>query len=319
MTTAKEHLNQILPLWQQLLQQWSRDGSLVAAANQALQLDGPNARADAQQILQGLVDQWAAGDFSGLPPIELLSSSDISGAQGAYAISMRTIYLNADWLTGASQESIEGVFMEELGHHLDAVLKDEDTLGDEGDVFSGLLRGQTGHTDLTSNQEDSLAIFLEGEEVVAEASSSPPLPLPGLQYESLPVSLYGYYGDSGKQPFTEIGYFAIRPDLSVYIAGFPGEVAGLWNQDQIYFNLEDADQDRWKYFVGDENVLFLKDCAKFIPMHCRDLPRQHWKRSFSVAGSLTMLLRVCLFMSEIRGWLKTGILTTIRLTFSTFS
>jgi ELWxxDGT repeat protein len=63
-------------------------------------------------------------------------------AAGAYAASTGTIYLNEDWLQTASQEQLLAVLTEELGHHLDNLLNVEDTPGDEGALFAGLLENQ---------------------------------------------------------------------------------------------------------------------------------------------------------------------------------
>jgi len=135
-------LPNLLAQWQKRLQGWVLDGSLTAAAQEALGLGGePKALAD-------LVAAWARGNFNALPPVVLLSSADINGALGAYAISTGSIYLNADWLLSASQEQVNAVLTEELGHHLDGLLNAVDTPGDEGEYFSRLLSGQ-----LLSNTE----------------------------------------------------------------------------------------------------------------------------------------------------------------------
>ncbi|MCT0229559.1 hypothetical protein KQ306_01600 [Synechococcus sp. CS-1324] len=90
------------------------------------------------EALTGLIAAWGAGDFSGLPPIEVLEGSVLPGAAGAYAISTCTIYLNGDWLASASEQQVIAVLTEELGHHLDGMLNGSDTPGDEGELFSGL-------------------------------------------------------------------------------------------------------------------------------------------------------------------------------------
>ena len=69
---------------------------MLTAAQEALMLQGTPKR------LEQLIDQWAAGDFRDIPKIILLPNGNISGAMGAYAISTRNIYLNQDWLLGAS-------------------------------------------------------------------------------------------------------------------------------------------------------------------------------------------------------------------------
>lgn len=62
----------------------------------------------------------------GIPHIVLVSSAEMNGAMGAYAISTGTIYLNADWLAGASQDQANAVLTEELRQHLDALLNSVD-------------------------------------------------------------------------------------------------------------------------------------------------------------------------------------------------
>jgi hypothetical protein len=103
-----------------MLTSWAADGSLGAAAREALRLDGEPAQ------LTALISQWAAGDFSGLPPIEVLEGSVLPGA---YAISTATIYLNGDWLASASEERLIALLCEELGHHLDGILHDQNSYG----------------------------------------------------------------------------------------------------------------------------------------------------------------------------------------------
>jgi hypothetical protein len=177
MTTAQERLNGILPSWYELLTQWSLDGSLVAAATEALVLEGSNAKPDAKGQLQSLTSQWSAGNFKSLPQIVLLSNEDISGAQGAYADSTDTIYLNADWLLTATEEQIQKVLTEELGHSLDDQLNLGDTKGDEGELFSAILLGNiltaTGFNQLR-HESDDISIVVNGEQLAASAAAGQP-------------------------------------------------------------------------------------------------------------------------------------------------
>jgi hypothetical protein len=119
--------------WRVMLTSWAADGSLSTAAREALRLDGEPAQ------LTELINQWAAGNFSGLPPIEVVVGSVWAGGAGAYAISTGTIYLNGDWLASASEDRVIAVLTEELGHYLDGVLNLSDTPGDEGLRFSNSL------------------------------------------------------------------------------------------------------------------------------------------------------------------------------------
>jgi hypothetical protein len=165
LSTADELLTSLLPEWHLLLQGWSADGSLVAAAQEALMIwDEPPA-------LRDLVTQWSSGDFTGIPPIVLLSSADMNGAMGAYAISTGTIYLNADWLATASKDQINAVLTEELGHHLDGSLNAVETPGDEGEYFASLLTHKEPSYGIAS--DDTVAIKVEGALINAEAAAVP--------------------------------------------------------------------------------------------------------------------------------------------------
>ena len=109
LTTSSSLLADLLPEWHLVLQGWSADGRLTAAAQRALLLNRE------PEALTRLIHQWAAGEFGALPPFVLLSSADINGAMGAYAISTSTIYLNADWLAGATKEQAIAVLTEDSG------------------------------------------------------------------------------------------------------------------------------------------------------------------------------------------------------------
>ncbi|MBL6797126.1 MAG: hypothetical protein ISQ48_11275, partial [Synechococcus sp. BS307-5m-G34] len=61
------HIKPWLLGWTQQLRGWAEDGSLLAAAQQALLLE------ESPQQLVELLDQWGASDFSALPAIETLS------------------------------------------------------------------------------------------------------------------------------------------------------------------------------------------------------------------------------------------------------
>jgi len=196
-------LMSVLPNWYALLQGWALDGSLTAAAQEALLLDGE------PKALKNLVSQWAAGDYSGLPPIVLLSSADINGAKGAYAISTGTIYLNADWLATATQEAVNAVLTEELGHYLDGLLNTVDTSGDEGEYFSDLLREVV----LTDSQKSFLRAENDGGSVKADGTTL------GVEFATTsPVKEWTQLlGSSGTERARSV---ATASDGSIYITGY---------------------------------------------------------------------------------------------------
>jgi hypothetical protein len=128
-TTESFSLN-LYQEWKLKLSEWAVDGSLGAAADAAFRLERRPTE------LAALISQWAVGDFSALPPIVLLPTSSMPGTAGAYAISTGSIYLNQDWLAGATAAQVIAVLTEELGHHLDGLLNVVDTPGDEGKRFA---------------------------------------------------------------------------------------------------------------------------------------------------------------------------------------
>ena len=94
--TSSSHIKPWLLGWTQQLRGWAEDGSLLAAAQQALLLEG-----EPKQLVE-LLDQWGASDFSALPAVETLSNQDIAGARGAYVEDLSQIFLNQEWLAEAS-------------------------------------------------------------------------------------------------------------------------------------------------------------------------------------------------------------------------
>ena len=181
-SAATNLLGALLPEWHLLLQSWSASGRITSAAQEALLLNGE------PQALTDLTNQWAAGEFGALPPIVLLSSADINGALGAYAISTGTIYLNADWLAGASKEQVIEVLTEELGHHLDGLLNAVDTPGDEGEYFAALLRGV-----VLSNSQKSV-LMAESDSGIIQVEEKPL----GAEHATVPIGDTNTNGPTGK-------------------------------------------------------------------------------------------------------------------------
>ena len=80
--------------WLLQLQCWAADGRLLEASIKALRLDST----PTPKRLNELIHRLAIGDFSNIPPIELLPDSAMPGAAGAYAESTGRVYLNKQWI-----------------------------------------------------------------------------------------------------------------------------------------------------------------------------------------------------------------------------
>ena len=120
--------------------------------------------------------QWQSGDFSLFPQIEVISSDVLGSANGAYAISTNRIYLSDQFVSRASQQSLEAVILEEFGHFVDAQVNATDTVGDEGELFSALVRGVSLNPSELSRikaEDDHAVIVVNGQEVAIEQDAPP--------------------------------------------------------------------------------------------------------------------------------------------------
>jgi hypothetical protein len=131
-----------------------------------------------QTLAQTLQSQWQAGDFSALPPVEILSSSTLGKANGAYAQSTNKIYLSDSFLATASEDQLVAVLLEEIGHSIDAKINQTDSAGDEGELFSLLVRGLIpSATELNrlQTENDQATIVIDGQLVAIEQAAEPTL------------------------------------------------------------------------------------------------------------------------------------------------
>ena len=118
--------------------------------------------------------QWLSGYFSQVPQIEILDSSILVGANGAYASSTNKIYLSNSFLANATTEAISAVLLEEIGHFVDAQINQTDSDGDEGAIFATLVQGYSLNAQSLTNlraENDYATITVNGEELIVEQST----------------------------------------------------------------------------------------------------------------------------------------------------
>ena len=91
-----------------------------------------------------LQSAWANGVVI-VPEIEIRSSSEINGANGAFAGATNTIYLAQEFLSANANnlDAVVGVLLEEYGHFLDYSINQTDSPGDEGAIFAALVQGES--------------------------------------------------------------------------------------------------------------------------------------------------------------------------------
>ena len=107
--------------------------------------------------------------------LQILDASSIDGLNAAYTSAApeggERIYLNAAWLELAAPEQIEAVLLEELGHAIDWHLNGStDTAGDEGAIFSSLIRGVE-IADVERSQNDHHILIINGQRIAVEAAT----------------------------------------------------------------------------------------------------------------------------------------------------
>ncbi|MGI0481985.1 beta strand repeat-containing protein [Geminocystis sp. CENA526] len=124
-----------------------------------------------QTVAQDIRSQWLNGNFSNLPKIEVISSDILGNALGGYASSNNTIYLSKSFISNATQAQINAVLLEEIGHFIDAQVNLIDTVGDEGELFSAIVRGVTlSEQELSRirNENDHKTITINGQDINIE-------------------------------------------------------------------------------------------------------------------------------------------------------
>ncbi|NEP82102.1 MAG: hypothetical protein F6K39_30535, partial [Okeania sp. SIO3B3] len=89
-------------------------------------------------------ENWDKEANISLPAIGVISSTEINGANGAFAEATNTIYLSKEFL-GQNLENIgevTDVWLEEFGHSIDSQINIVDGVGDEGEIFSAVVQGK---------------------------------------------------------------------------------------------------------------------------------------------------------------------------------
>ncbi len=123
---------------------------------------------------ENLRSQWQAGEFRDLPQIEVVSSQLLGSATGAYASSTNIVYLSDQFVATAGRDSLEAVLLEEFGHFVDAYVNSSDSAGDEGEIFTALVLGESLSDDelkILREENDWAIVKINGEDTEIEQAS----------------------------------------------------------------------------------------------------------------------------------------------------
>jgi Concanavalin A-like lectin/glucanases superfamily/Calx-beta domain len=107
-----------------------------------------------------ILESFKNSNYSIIPTIEIVADSILNGANGAFSIEKNRIYLSESLINNANFNLIVKVILEEIGHKIDSIINEVDSEGDEGQLFSAVVRGESlSATELTAiKQEDDHAI-----------------------------------------------------------------------------------------------------------------------------------------------------------------
>ncbi|BFM39775.1 Calx-beta domain-containing protein [Synechocystis sp. LKSZ1] len=124
---------------------------------------------------EGLRQAWLAGDFSLLPPIEVVSAEILGTANGAFSTQTNRIYISSTYLNqvvaSGVVSSLVNLLLEEIGHQIDSILNEQDSPGDEGAIFAAMVQGSPLSSEslaLLQTEQDQGLIFVDGDSVVVE-------------------------------------------------------------------------------------------------------------------------------------------------------
>lgn len=125
---------------------------------------------------KALAEGWFNRDFSAIPPVKVVSSAEIGGANGAFAAATDTIYLSKEFLAqnGANPVAVADVLLHEIGHSVDARLNVTDTPGDEGAIFAAVVQGkELSQSELQAlrGKDDRATVFLDGQTISIEKAT----------------------------------------------------------------------------------------------------------------------------------------------------
>ena len=122
-------------------------------------------------VAENLAQSWASGNFDAMPRIQILNSDTLRGANGAFSIDTNTIYLSREYLSSSNVQAVSDVLLEEFGHFVDSRINSSDAAGDEGAIFSSLVRGENlseEQLEILKDEGDSANLQINGQIIKVE-------------------------------------------------------------------------------------------------------------------------------------------------------
>lgn len=134
---------------------------------------------------------------------------DNLNTDAAFAPETGTIYISEDFLEESQDnpENVSAVILEEWGHYLDSILNDTDSAGDEGEIFTSLVKGYNFDLDVLQAEDDTTVLTIDGEDVVVEqAFGTLSIPTRWIAYQHSSGAVIGFKRDGTVSALTDIWY-----------------------------------------------------------------------------------------------------------------
>ncbi|MFN6185132.1 MAG: Calx-beta domain-containing protein [Microcystis sp.] len=201
-----------------------------------------------------LRQQWQSRDFSQLPPITVKNLGN-SGIFGAYSSSINKIYISQALIDSGDATTLKAVLLEEIGHFIDAQINSSDTPGDEGQLFSALVRGEV----LTEEQiaaireeNDAATITVDGQAISVEMAFGTPT---NFSVGTSPVSVtVGDFNGDGKSDLATANYNG--GNVSVFLNADPTATVTITDVSQPPISLTINDVTVTEGNSGTTNAVF---------------------------------------------------------------
>jgi len=98
-----------------------------------------------REVADKLFNSFADRNFTNIPTIKIVNRGAIAGGNGAFSDNTQKVYLAVEFINkyASNTARITDVLIEEIGHFVDSQINEIDATGDEGDIFSELVLGNT--------------------------------------------------------------------------------------------------------------------------------------------------------------------------------
>lgn len=129
--------------------------------------------------------------------INLQIVDSITGVgSGAYSSELNTMFLASEFIQSSSVSEVARVVTEEIGHAIDNLINPQDSSGDEGEIFSAFVAGETlSERSSGAREEDDSGILYFGDKLI------------NVEFNGV-VTLYEHAAYSGRAKSFGIGNYA---------------------------------------------------------------------------------------------------------------